>query len=166
MQAWEAWRAWVSNSEEHPLAATLVSGLIVSRGSPSASSFPHTIPSHLLVPSRPRDLFCLRLCNSLASLHPHAHSPSPFLWNCPPDPTSDPLGTRRRYGRFRFCAARAWGKLWAEAGTRGDRLVLSYLACLALSCLNKLMQHSPTASAAISSRYLRLWKDAAEWQNI
>lgn len=27
------------------------------------------------------------------------------------------------------------------------------LACLALSCLNKLMQHSPTASVATSSRY-------------
>jgi len=33
MQACKAWRAWVGNSEEHPLVATLVSGLIVSQGS-------------------------------------------------------------------------------------------------------------------------------------
>lgn len=165
MQAWEAWRAWVSNSEEHPLAATLVSGLIVSRGSPSASSFPHSTPSHFLVPSRPRGLFCLRLCNSLASLHPPAHSPSPFLWNCPLDPTSNPLGIRRRYGRSPFLRRTSLRRV-VRGGWDTKRQACPVLACLALSCLNKLMQHSPTASAAISSRYLRPWKDAAEWQNV
>lgn len=44
---------------EQPLVATLVSGLIVSRESLPASSFPYT-PSLHLVPSRPRGLFCLR----------------------------------------------------------------------------------------------------------
>lgn len=109
-----------THSLRHSWAASLsLEGLL------QLHPFPTPPPSHLLVPSRPRGLFCLRLRNSLASLHPPAHSPSPFLWNCPLDPTSNPLGTRRRYGRSRFCVAWAWGGLWAEAGTRRDRLVLS-----------------------------------------
>jgi len=47
MQACKAWRAWVGNSEEHPLVATLVSGLIVSQG-----SLPHHV--HVYIHMRAR----------------------------------------------------------------------------------------------------------------
>ena len=61
VQAWKAWRAWVGNSGEHPLVATLVSGLIVSQEAPRFSSF-------ALSPSNPANTPFAPIFPSLASL--------------------------------------------------------------------------------------------------
>lgn len=163
MLACKAWRAWVGNSEEHPLVATLVSGLIVSRESPPASTSPRipTLPPPLSSHRRPFFVLTARLLALYSasshlppslSLSPTTYSPSPFLWHRLLDPTSNPLGKRRRHGRSRFCSSRARERTWGGCDTK--RQACPVLACLALSCLNKLMQHSPTAPpTATSSRY-------------
>lgn len=162
MQACKHWRTWVGNSEEHPLVATLVSGLIVSRESTPASSFPHTSNILFVPTSSLRSSFCLRciLRLQLPTQPPPTYSLSPFLWHRPLEPTSNPLRTQRRYSRSRFCVTWVWGELSGGWNTKKQTCpVLACLSpCLALTSLCSTLQ---LASAASSSRYPRCrccWK--------
>lgn len=87
VQAWKAWRAWVGNSGEHPLVATLVSGLIVSQEAPRFSSF-------ALSPSNPANTPVAPISSSLRPLSAESATvPSPrrLYSRCPLSVTSPPL---------------------------------------------------------------------------
>lgn len=151
VQAWKAWRAWVGNSGEHPLVATLVSGLIVSQEAPRFSSF-------ALSPSNPANTPFAPIFPSLTSpfgrvcigvpLPRHLYSRYPLWWHRPLDPTIrqltplPPLKLHRRHvGRYsRFLPSLSLVPL-QHSSPFSTTLPLSL--CFFFSCLATQQSNSP-----------------------